>query len=114
MKAPPTEPPDSAPKSLNAFDFKTLDGKRAQSGDTQRRPMILSFFFAECVPCIEEVPILNAFARKHPEYRYAAFTFDDASTAIRFVQRYQLEWPVVADSRPFIDLVGVRAFPTLY
>jgi hypothetical protein len=73
----------------------------------------LSFHFAACAPCIREVPALNAFRRKHPEYNYLAVTFDDTKTAKEFVAKYPLEWPVIANAKRFIDAAGITAYPAL-
>ena len=81
-----------------------------RSVDLQDKPTLL-FFFAACVPCVLEVPILNAYRREHPEYNYVALTFDDAKVATDFVQKYKLEWPVVATSRSYMEAAGIRGYP---
>ncbi len=101
----------SPPASLPAFEFTTLDGQRLRAADLADRPLLLSFFFAQCVPCIQEVAILNAFATKHPEYHYLALTFDPPEEAERFVRRYHLRWPVVTGARDFISAAGVDSYP---
>ena len=74
-----------------------MDG-RIRSADLAGRPTLLSFFFETCVPCIKEVPVLNAFARKHAEYNYLAITFDPIADARRFVAQRKFEWPVVFEN----------------
>src|SRR6185369_629914 len=54
--------------SLPPLDFHDIAGRPVSNQTLAGKPTLLSFFFAECVPCIKEVPILNAFRRKHPEY----------------------------------------------
>lgn len=103
----------SAPVTrLPAIDLTDLRGRRITDASLNGKPTLVSFFFAECVPCIKEVPILNAFAKKHPEYNYLAITFDDAPTARGFVIKHGLDWPVVAGGKPFIDAAGVKGYPT--
>jgi hypothetical protein len=72
---------------------------------------LLSFFFAECVPCIKETPILNAFRRKHPEFNYLALTFDAPAVAKAFVKKFGLEWPVAADTLKYMQAAGIKQFP---
>jgi len=109
----PTSPASSRslPVSLPAWSFTTLAGRPLRSTDFADRPLLLSFFYSKCVPCIQETPILNAFARKHPEYHYLAITFDPREEAERFVQQYNLTWPVVTDAQAFISAAGVGSYP---
>ncbi len=94
------------------FSLTQLDGRRIAKEQFARKPTFISFFFAECVPCIQEVPAFNAFRRKHPEFDYLAVTFDDRKTAQGFVDKYRLEWPVAHDALEFIEQTGVNGYPT--
>jgi thiol-disulfide isomerase/thioredoxin len=110
--APAPAPAQSRPVVLPAFAFTTVAGLPFRSEDVTDRPLLLSFFFSDCVPCIQETPVLNAFASGHPEYHYLAVTFDPKAEAELFVAQRGLKWPVVADAQPFISAAGVDAFPT--
>ena len=79
---------------------------------SDRRPILLSFYFAECVPCIREVPALNQFATKNADVRVLAVTFDDQATVDAFRKKHGFEWPVLADATDAIGTLGVKAFPT--
>jgi peroxiredoxin len=110
----PTRPPaltGSLPDFLPALQLTTIDGRPVSSADFADRPLLLSFFFSACTPCINEVPILNAFASKHPEFHYLAVTFDSKNEAARFVEQRHLKWPVVAEAHDFISVTGVVAYP---
>jgi len=98
--------------SLPRIDLTGLDGKRIRDADLAGKPTLVSFFFADCAPCIREVPAFNAFRRKHPEYNYLAVTFDDTKTAQGFVKKHSLEWPVAANAQGFMTAAGVTAYPT--
>lgn len=91
----------------------TLDGKPAEDAVLPDRHTLLSFYFAECVPCIGEVPALNDYAKAHPEVGALAVTFDTADDARAFVWKHGLKWPVLADSQAFIDGLGMHVYPTL-
>jgi thiol-disulfide isomerase/thioredoxin len=97
---------------LPEFDLPLVSGKRIRSPDLLHKPALISFFFAECAPCIKEVPILNAFARKHPEYNYLAITFDPKEVAAQFVRQHHLEWPVAANAKAYLDAAQIGSFPT--
>ena len=77
------------------------------------KPTVVRFFFAECLPCIQEIPQLNALAKEHPELQFVSVTFDDRETAEKFVSQHALGTKVVPDSSDFIDTVGVKTYPVL-
>jgi peroxiredoxin len=111
--AKPAEFRKAAPiTSLPRIDLTDLGGRRIRNADLAGKPTLVSFFFADCAPCIREVPAFNAFRRKHPEYNYLAVTFDDTKTAQGFVKQHSLEWPVAANAEGFMKAAGVTAYPT--
>ena len=105
--------PETKPiTSLPAFEFRNIAGTPVTSRSLAGKPTLLSFFFAECAPCIAEVPILNAFRLKHPEYNYLALTFDPPDVALAFIKQRKLEWPVVADTLEWQKSAGIKTYPT--
>src|SRR5262245_20242179 len=99
-------------QSMPAIVRTDLDGV-ARSLNGSGKPLLISFFFAECMPCVHEVPELNAIAKAHPELDVVAVTFDAAPVAKKFVATHKLEWPVIADAMDYLEKVGAKAFPTL-
>lgn len=89
-----------------------LDGKVHSIGDGTNYTL-LSFFFSDCVPCIQEVPELNELARLRPGLNILAITFDSKSEASAFVGKFGLNVPVIAGAQEYIDSLGVRVYPTL-
>lgn len=93
--------------------LRTLDGQAFGSAELHGRRTLLSLFFAECLPCIAEVPELNSLAAAHADMGVYAVTFDDATTAKGFVAQRGLQVPVVADAKAYLDALGVQTYPTL-
>ena len=93
--------------------MKTLDGHAFADAGLRGHRTLLSLFFSECVPCIAEVPALNAFAKAHPEVPVYSMTFDDTSTAREFVRKRGLEVPVIADAQDYLDRMHVDTYPML-
>ena len=110
QKAEPAEP-ETGPSHLPPLDAAALDGRRFRNADLAGQPTLLSFFFSTCVPCIQEVPALNEFRRRHSGMNFLAITFDAADEARAFVKQRKLDWPVVADARRFVDASEVRGYP---
>jgi cytochrome oxidase Cu insertion factor (SCO1/SenC/PrrC family) len=95
------------------FDLKDLSGKRVTSASLKGKPTLISFYFANCLPCILEVEPINRFAAARPQMNFLAVTFDDPETARAFVKRYGLRWRVVPDAQEFVDRMRVKRYPLM-
>ena len=99
----------TVPPALMASLF-TASGNREQFAG---RPVLLSFFFHDCLPCIQEVDTLNKFRTSTKAISVLAVTFEPSDQAAKFTSKYGYGWPVAADSQDFIDQLGVTTYPTL-
>ena len=95
------------------FELPSLQGDTQHSSDLRGRYTLVSFFFADCAPCIAEVPVLNAFAHANGDMGFVAITYEDAATARQFVADRGLKWPVLHDGQALVDTLGVSIYPTL-
>jgi peroxiredoxin len=99
--------------AMPALTRSDLSGTRHRLDDGQRYTL-LSFFFAECVPCIREIPALNALqARRRGNLQMLSVTFDDRQAAQEFVGKRGLQLPVIAGAQAYIGALGVTSYPTL-
>ncbi|MBD8874091.1 TlpA disulfide reductase family protein [Rhodanobacter sp. DHB23] len=96
---------------LPAFRLADLDGHVVDNASLHGHVTLVNFFFATCVPCIQETPALNAYARAHPRMPVLAVTFDDVKTARDYVAAHRFGWPVLADGMDFIQAMGVDSYP---
>jgi thiol-disulfide isomerase/thioredoxin len=95
------------------FELPSVQGGIVHASDLRGRYTLVSFFFAECTPCIAEVPVLNAFAKAHGDMGFVAITYEDARLANGFVTDRNFAWPVLHDGQALIDTLGVNVYPTL-
>ena len=105
-------PRPSVPTSFPELDLIDLDGNAVRDVDFRGHELLVNFFYAECAPCIEEVPALNEFARLYPDIRVLAMTFDEPQIASQYARDHGFEWPIVPGAKEFIDSAGVDEFPT--
>jgi len=110
-EAPAPAAEAAALSHLPALNARDLGGRPVRTLHSGGKHTLLNFYFSGCVPCIREVPALNAFRAAHPELNYLAVTFDPAFDARAFVAERRLDWPVVADAARFLRAAGVRSFP---
>jgi peroxiredoxin len=95
------------------FELPLLDGGMKRSGDLRGRYTLVSFFFADCAPCIAEAPMLVAYAREHHDMNFVAITYEGATEAKRFASDRHFDWPILHDGQGLIDVLGVSVYPTL-
>ena len=65
------------------------------------------------MPCIREIPALNALARESNGLRVVSVTFEPRDVALQFSKARGLETSIVPDSQAFIDEIGIKVYPTL-
>lgn len=114
-EAPPAAPPKLAievGKVMPKMALPDIAGVRRHLGGNGGKPVLLNFYFAECLPCIAEIPHLNAFAKANHAVDVLAVTFDSAAVARTFAVKRGFSWPVVADAKSYINKIGVPAYPT--
>ncbi|WP_430391544.1 TlpA family protein disulfide reductase [Dyella sp. 20L07] len=95
------------------FELPAIQGGTQRLSAFHGRYTLVSFFFAECGPCIAEVPALNAYARAHGDMNFVAITYEDASTARQFATQRGFTWPILHDGQALIDVLGISTYPTL-
>lgn len=78
-----------------------------------RHYTLLAFFFADCVPCIQEIPALNALAGAQGRLQVVAVTFETRRVASAFARQRGLKTAIVADAQAYIDALGIKVYPTL-
>ncbi|HTH12619.1 MAG TPA: TlpA disulfide reductase family protein [Acidovorax sp.] len=65
---------------------------RALSG----KPLVVNFWATWCPPCVEELPLLNAFYRQHAAngWQVVGLAIDQPSAVRKFLQRMPLDFPI--------------------
>ena len=83
-------------RSIAALHVTDMAGKPVRLDDGSGAVTLVSLWFAECLPCIKEVPALNEIAAdfRHEKVRFVAVTFDSPDVAREFAARHGLELPL--------------------
>lgn len=95
------------------FELPSLHGRVQRLENFRGRYTLVSFFFAECAPCIAEVPTLNAYATQHDDMNFVSVTFEDATSAQQFVTAHGLSWDVLYHGESLTDTLGIGIYPTV-
>lgn len=93
------EPKAVAPSALDALWALTLEdptGAPLSLAAFRGRPLVINFWATWCPPCVEELPMLNAFFAQHrgKGWQVLGLAVDQPSAVRAFVQRLPLAFPV--------------------
>jgi thiol-disulfide isomerase/thioredoxin len=79
------------------FDIVDTQGHHHRLADYKGRWVVVNFWATWCVPCVQEIPELTAFARAHPDIVVIGVALDstDSDTVKRFAAKHGLAYPLV-------------------
>jgi thiol-disulfide isomerase/thioredoxin len=76
--------------------FMRPEGGELAMADYRGRPLLVNFWATWCPPCIEELPMMEAFWREHGAkgLQIVALAIDQPSSVRRFLERQPLSFPI--------------------
>ena len=79
------------------FDIVDTQGHHHRLADYKGRWVVVNFWATWCVPCVQEIPELTAFARAHPGVVVIGVALDaaDPDAVKRFAASHGLAYPLV-------------------
>lgn len=85
-----------AEQALWGMEFEKPDGGAVVLKAFAGKPLLLNFWATWCPPCVEELPMLNAFYREHAAkgWQVLGLAIDQPSAVRKFLARIPLEFPV--------------------
>ncbi|MFZ4623401.1 MAG: TlpA family protein disulfide reductase [Rhodoferax sp.] len=86
--------------------FSQVDGQILNMAGFMGRPLVLNFWATWCPPCVEELPLLNAFFLKNraKDWQVLGLAVDQAMPVKRFLERSPLSFPVALAGFPGVEL----------
>lgn len=97
------------------FDVTDTQGHRHRLADYHGRWVVVNFWATWCVPCIQEIPEIAAFAKAHPDVVVIGVATDaeDAARVKRFAVKLGHAYPLVLSSEAVERQLGhPNALPT--
>jgi thiol-disulfide isomerase/thioredoxin len=85
-----------AEEAFWAQRYERPEGGELIMADLRGRPLLVNFWATWCPPCIEELPLLNAFAVDHARrgWQVVGLAVDRVEPVRSFLQRLPLSFPV--------------------
>ncbi len=100
------------------FDLKGVYGNPVSLADHRGKPVVVDFWATWCVPCIYQVPELNAFWKIHREADDVAVIgvavdVEGASAVAPWIEEKGVEYQIAIGDEGLAREFGVLGFPTL-
>ena len=88
---------ENQPQALWDASFEGIGGETLQMASMRGRPLLLNFWATWCPPCVQELPLLNAFYGEHRAkgWQVLGLAIDQPANVQKFLQRMPLDFPVV-------------------
>lgn len=109
-----TEAKEPAPN----FTIQLLDGKDFRFSDYKGKPVLINFFASWCLPCREEMPVLEKVVLEYQPKGvvFLGIAVDDTEKKMKdFIAKYGVTFPVGLDKTAEIQKsFGLYGIPTTY
>lgn len=85
-----------AGEALWPLSFATPQGGTLDMASLRGRPLLLNFWATWCPPCVEEMPLLDAFYRQHASngWQVLGLAVDQPSAVRTFLGRLPVSFPI--------------------
>lgn len=89
--------PKGAEQAFWNLSLKNMDGSQAVMSRYLGRPLLVNFWATWCPPCVEELPLLEAFYRKNrsKSWQVLGIAVDRQDAVERFLAQMPLTFPMV-------------------
>ena len=99
-------------KELPKFDLTLLNGKKLNSESLKGKPTLINFWFSNCQPCIDEMPILNEIKSQFDgDVNFISITFQDHNEVTKFLKRIDFDFTHIIDSKEYLKSFGFFGYP---
>lgn len=97
---------------LPKFVLTDLDGHIIDSDFLIGKPTVVNFWFTNCAPCIEEMPILNKIKRQYGnKINFVAMTFQEANVVKDFLKLNEFDFLQIVNSKTYLKNFGFFSYP---
>jgi thiol-disulfide isomerase/thioredoxin len=93
------------------FDVVSLDGKPWSLAELKGKTVALNFWFVGCLPCREEIPVLNQLVEQYKDVVFLGFALDDSDQLRDFLKKYPFRYEIVPNAQKIADAFRVPSYP---
>jgi thiol-disulfide isomerase/thioredoxin len=100
------------PKRASPFVALSLDGRRWSLPELRGKTVVLNFWFIGCLPCRQEIPLLNPLVEQYPKFVFLAFALDGEEQLRDFIAKTPFRYEIVGNAQKIADAFEVNGYPT--
>ena len=94
------------------FDAVSLDGKHWSLQQLKGKILVLNFWFVGCLPCRQEIPVLNQLVEQYKGVVFLGFALDGPAQLDDFLKKYPFRYEIIPDAQKIADGFRISAYPT--
>ena len=115
---PSSKSSSDAKELVPNFTLKLMSGGSFNSSDYKGKPILVNFFASWCLPCREEMPVLEKIVHEYEPKGvvFLGIAVDDTEVKMKdFIEKYGVTFPVGLDKTATIQKsFGIYGIPTTY
>jgi cytochrome c biogenesis protein CcmG, thiol:disulfide interchange protein DsbE len=93
-------------------ELTTLEGQQISLDRLRGKPILINFWFINCPPCVEEMPVLNAIKQQVGDSaHFVAVTFESADRVRKFLKKQPFHFMQVTSARKYIESLKMVSYP---
>jgi thiol-disulfide isomerase/thioredoxin len=112
--------PRAAPtiKENSAFNYSSLvdmNGRVYDEESLKNKVVVINYWFINCVPCREEMPLLNSLVAKYknnPDVVFLGIAPDSKERLRTALNSFRFDYHIIPDSGPFLDSLHLDGYPS--
>ncbi len=80
------------------LNLPDLSGRPVSLAQFEGKPILINFWASWCPPCVKEMPVLDEFARNHPDWQVVGIALEPAEAARDYLKANPVSYPVLIGS----------------
>ena len=110
---PYSEPKKLIGKHFPIENFKNANKKQYSKNYLKEKPTFINFWFTRCLPCIEEIPIMNNLKDKYGDkVNFLAITYENKTAVDDFLKKKNIKFQHITNSKKEIENLKYSSYPT--
>lgn len=92
--------------------LETLDNEKISLNDLKGKPTLINFWFTTCLPCIDEMPVLNGIkSQLKDSVNFIAITYEKTEKVQNFLKNHAFTFKHIVNAQKFINSMKLLSFP---
>ncbi|WEK71184.1 MAG: TlpA disulfide reductase family protein [Candidatus Chryseobacterium colombiense] len=110
---PYSEPKKLLYKHFPIENFKNNAKKQFSQNYLKGKPTFINFWFRHCIPCINEIPLLNSLKEKYGDrVNFLSITYENKKSVEEFLKKKNINFKHITDSKKQLDDLNYSSYPT--